>query len=90
MDNNTIYRVSDGVYAREEAFGLLVVSKTTPALALNADMKAVWQLIDGKSSFIEILNTVKMLYPCSDVEPRVRDIFEKLLQISLIQVVNEA
>lgn len=89
MNMKTIYRIADGVRSREEDFGLLVVSKTTPALALNEDMKIVWNLIDGKSTVEQILFSIQKLYPKFEVEKKVVDIFNTLIKVGLICIIDE-
>lgn len=89
MKLNEIYRVAESARAREEEFGLLVVSKTTPALALNDDMKTVWELINGENTCEQIVSAVKARYPESDVEPKIAEIFDALVKIGLIQFVKE-
>ena len=84
-----IYRVVEGVRVREEEFGLLVVSKTTPALVLNNDMKVVWELINGENTCKQIALAVKAQYTDSNVESKVAEIFDTLAKIGLIQLVNE-
>ena len=41
FDMDTIFVFAEGVKTREEDFGLLVISKTTPALSLNIDSKFI-------------------------------------------------
>lgn len=89
MKPNEVYRVAEGTRVREEEFGLLLVSKTTPALALNDDMKAVWELIDGKNTCEQIVSAVKAQYPGSHVESKIAEIFDILVKIGLIQLVKE-
>jgi hypothetical protein len=89
MKPNEVYRVAEGTRVREEDFGLLLVSKTTPALALNDDMKAVWELIDGKNNCEQIVSAVKAQYPGSHVESKIAEIFDILVKIGLIQLVKE-
>ena len=89
MNLDEIYRVSDGVRARKEDFGLLIVSKTTPALALNEDMKILWELIDGEATCEEILSAVKTQYTGSDVDSKAAEIFDTLIKIGLIQLVQK-
>lgn len=89
MKSNEIYQVAEGVRVREEEFGLLVVSKTTPALALNGDMKVVWELIDGERTCGQIITSVKAQYPESDVEPKIAEIFDVLVKVGLIQLIKE-
>lgn len=91
MKLNDIYRIAEGVKARDEDFGLLVVSKTTPALALNDDMKTVWELIDGQNTCGQIISAVKTQYAeSSHVESKLAEIFDALIQTGLIQLVQEA
>ena len=89
MNLNAIYRISDGVCTREENFGLLVVSKTTPALALNEDTKVVWNLIDGKTTCENIISAVKTQYNKSDIDSKIIEIFDTFIKIGLIQLVQE-
>ena len=89
MKPNAIYRISEGVRTREENFGLLVVSKTTPALALNDDMKFVWCLINGKSTCGQILDAVKAQYDETDAEAKVDEMFATLIKVGLIQLIKE-
>lgn len=62
FNDNSVFFVADGVRAREEEFGLLVVSRTTPALSLNADCKFLWNLIDGNRPVREIVSAVEDAY----------------------------
>ena len=89
MNHDEIYRISDGVRARKEDFGLLVVSKSTPALALNEDMAVVWELIDGEATFGKILSIVKTQYTGSDIDYKVAEIFGTLIKVGLIQLVQK-
>ena len=89
MKPNEVYRVAEGTRVREEDFGLLLVSKTTPAVAMNDDMKAVWELIDGKNNCEQIVSAVKAQYPGSHVESKIAEIFDILVKIGLIQLVKE-
>ena len=89
MKLNEVYRVAEGTRVREEEFGLLLVSKTTPALALNDDMKAVWELIDGKNTCEQIVSAINARYPGSHVESKIAEIFDILVKIGLIQLVKE-
>lgn len=50
----TVPKISANVKVRTEQFGLLLVSKRTPILALNEDSAVIWECIDGKSSVEEI------------------------------------
>ena len=55
---SSVPRISTGVRARDEGFGLLVVSKRTPILSLNNDSALIWKMIDGKSTLAEIISKV--------------------------------
>lgn len=56
MNINTelIPQISENVRVREETFGLLLVSKRTPVLALDKDSMEIWNHIDGKKNVEEI------------------------------------
>lgn len=88
MQLNEVYCLSDGIRAREEEFGLLVVAKSIPALSLNKDMKVVWDLIDGKNTCADIIAAVKNKYPTSNnVEAKITKIFDLLSKLNLIKIV---
>jgi hypothetical protein len=89
MKNNSIYRIASDVRAREEDFGLLVISKSMPALALNNDMKLVWNLIDGVRSVSDIFTAIGKAYPDIEIATVVEDVFDKLAKLSLIELVND-
>lgn len=50
----TVPKISTNVKVRTEQFGLLLVSKRTPILALNEDSAAIWECMNGKRSVEEI------------------------------------
>ena len=55
---NRIPKVSDSVKVRKEQFGLLLVSKRTPILALNEDSMIIWNYIDGNRTIREIAEEI--------------------------------
>ena len=83
-----IFTFTDGVKAREEDFGLLVVSKSTPALSLNKDCKFVWELIDGKRTVSDILDKLNEEYEGDNIEELLYQILESLQKLNLIKAVN--
>lgn len=89
MKINEIYRVADDVRVREEEFGLLLVSKITPALALNNDMKIVWELIDGKRTCGQIVSEVKSQFVGENIEEKIAEAIDSLAKVGLIQAVKE-
>lgn len=84
MKENIIYLIADDVHQREENFGLMVISKTTPVLLFNDDMKVVWDLIYNGASYAQIIEAVKAQYVDVDVESKVDEIIETLIRIGLI------
>ena len=48
--------INDGVKARQESYGLLIVSKRTPILNLNEDSAALWTVMDGTKTICDIVN----------------------------------
>lgn len=54
----SVPKVSKNVKVRNEEFGLLLVSKRTPILALNEDSMMIWNCFDGKSSIGDITGKV--------------------------------
>lgn len=89
MKQNEIYLIADGVHHREEKFGLMIISKTTPVLLFNDDMKVVWHLIYNGSSYEQIIDAVKAQYVDLNVESKVDEIIDTLIRIGLIYVKEE-
>lgn len=54
IEGNRIPQISDSVKVRNEDFGLLLVSKKTPILALNEDSKIIWECFDGVKTINQI------------------------------------
>ena len=59
---------ADGIKTRNEAFGMLLVSKRTPILTLNDDSTAIWQKIDGLRDVSTIVTELKNEYDCPENE----------------------
>lgn len=88
MDELTAYRLVEGVKAREESFGLLIVSKSTPALSLNEDGKVVWELINGKNSVNDMIDEVSKQYDKVSVREKVIELVEGFEKLNLIEPVE--
>lgn len=84
MKENAIYLIADGVRHREENFGLMIISKTTPVLLFNDDMKVVWNLLYNGASYVQIIDALKAQYVDSCVESKVDEIIGTLIRIGLI------
>jgi Coenzyme PQQ synthesis protein D (PqqD). len=87
MNELTVYRLVEGVKAREESFGLLIVSKSTPALSLNEDGKVVWELINGKNSVKDMIDEVSKQYDKVSVREKVIELVEGFEKLNLIEPV---
>lgn len=88
MNAESIYRITLGVHVRKEDFGLLVISKSTPALALNHDIMRVWELIDGIRSLEEVCSIISEEYEGTDITTQIHDIYKNLASLSLIEPVS--
>lgn len=88
IKSEMVFAFAEGVKAREEDFGLLVVSKSTPALSLNNDSKYVWNLIDGKRSVSEILSIMKEDYQEDRLEELLFQTLSSLCNLGLLEVVE--
>ena len=85
INKNAIFKLAAGVKAREEDFGLLVASKTTPALALNEDIAYLWRLIDGKNTVDEIIHKLAENFKGVNMEKTALELLETLFSIGLIE-----
>lgn len=88
VNKDMILVITNGVRAREEKFGLLVVSKTAPALSLNMDSKYVWEQIDGNRSVLEILHNVENQFEGKDLEKTTLELLDTFLNIGLVEKVE--
>lgn len=84
----TVPKISANVKTRPEQFGLLVVSKRTPILALNKDSAMIWECMDGKSSVEEIAAKLELE---TEGEPQetvdtVKCFIESCLDLGLIEL----
>jgi putative mycofactocin binding protein MftB len=85
LKGETVYKIADGVRTREESFGLLVISKQTPALSLNKDSEFVWKLIDGNNTILDITKSVLEEFSGDDAEKRIETLLCNLLKLGLIE-----
>lgn len=62
MDINieSVPTISENVKVRSESFGLLLVSKRTPILALNHDSTIIWNHFDGRKTIGEIAAEISL------------------------------
>jgi len=80
-------KVKEGVRLRREEFGGLLFTNRTPVLALNNDALAIWDLIDGNRT---VLNIVDILARTGR-EPRalsalVQQFIEAGYQLDLLEI----
>ena len=88
ITKDMVFSFSEGVKAREEDFGLLVVSKSTPALSLNQDSKFVWNLIDGEKCVSDILSALEKEYQEDGLENLLFQTLESLYNLGLIKLIK--
>ncbi|MCM1500069.1 MAG: PqqD family protein [Clostridium sp.] len=84
---NEIPRVSEFVKAREEEFGLLLVSKKTPILALNEDSKLIWECINGKRTILQIAEHINATYDVNDSYKIVECFVESCYELRLVEFI---
>ena len=88
VNKDMVLVAANGVKARDEEFGLLIVSKTTPALSLNMDSRYVWKQIDGKRSVLEILRNVEEQFEGEDLEETTLELLDMFFNIGLVEEVG--
>lgn len=88
IENSMIPQVSSMVKVRNEDFGLLLVSKKTPILALNDDSKMIWDCIDGTSNVEKIVSKLNEEIEGSieDTEKVVKCFLESVYDLRLIEL----
>lgn len=79
---------STNVKVRKEQFGLLLVSKRTPILALNEDSAMIWNCFDGRSSVGEIARKLQAELggDLEETEEAVRCFVESCYDLGLIEI----
>lgn len=85
---NTVPKISANVKVRSEQFGLLLVSKRTPILALNKDSEEIWNHFDGKKSVKEISTEINLQIEgdLAETEEAVKCFVESCYDLGLIEV----
>ena len=83
-----IFKINYGVKTREENFGLLVVSKNTPALSLNEDSAAVLKLCNGTHTVENIIKIISEDYHNDSINNKVIETLEGFLKLGLIKQIN--
>lgn len=85
ITKDMVFNITDGVKARKEYFGLLVVSKTTPAMSLNDDAMAVWELCNGVNTVDDIFKAINEVYQDDGIDESVIKALESFLKLGLIK-----
>lgn len=83
----SILSVSDTTKTREEDFGLMVVSRTAPAMCLNDDAIAIWDLCNGKNSLQEITEKLTQGFDAAEkeiVSQKIFAVIQTLLNLNLL------
>ena len=80
--------INNGVKARQEAYGLLIVSKRTPILNLNEDSAILWNSIDGTKSIHAIVSSMNNgISSAEDAEKNrkiIMDFYKSCYELGLI------
>lgn len=87
LTKENILKIANNVKVREEDFGLLIVSKTTPALSLNFDGKDVWDKIDGQRTVSQIIEELSKDYNSDVLETKTMELLNGFLQLNLVYIV---
>ncbi len=85
IGSDMVFDVAEGVKTRTEDFGLLVVSKATPALSFNKDAMAVWELCNGTNTVNTIIKIIQESYQDEGVETLVIETLDNFLKLGLIK-----
>ena len=86
IKEGNIFKKDSTARTRKETFGILIVSKNAPAIALNEDAKIVWDLIDGTNTVGDIIsNVVKEYDKSEDVKIKVIETIKGLVKANLIK-----
>ena len=88
ITKDMIFGIVQGVKTRKEDFGLLVVSKTTPAMSLNEDAKLIWEQCNGTNTVDCIVKAIQESYQDEDVNKLVIETLGNFLKLGLIKQIN--
>lgn len=84
----TVPKISLNVKVRNEQFGLLLVSKRTPILALNNDSAEIWNCFDGVKTIKEISEEInsKIGGDLDETAETVKCFVESCYDLGLIEI----
>lgn len=85
ISKDMVFCISKGVKTRKEDFGLLIVSKTTPAMSLNDDAMAVWELCNGINTVDDIIKAINEGYQSDSIDELVIKALAGFLKLGLIK-----
>jgi uncharacterized membrane protein len=95
MSNNltlaSILNVNSSARTREESFGIMIASRTTPAVCLNEDAILIWNLCNGKNTLKTIIDKLIQDFPAEnkkEAEGKITKVIKTLLNFKLIAIVN--
>ncbi len=82
ISENSVLDFAEGVKYRKEDFGILIVSKSTPALSLNHDGEFLWNHIDGKRSVSELIEITEKEYN-KNAHAKVTELLQNFVDLGL-------
>lgn len=88
ITKDMVFGIVQGVKARKEDFGLLVVSNTTPAMSLNEDAKSIWEQCNGINTVDSIVKAIQESYQDEGVDKMVIETLNNFLKLGLIKQIN--
>ena len=88
----SILNVNSSARTREESFGILIASRTTPAVCLNEDAILIWNLCNGKNTLQAIIDKLTQDFPKDnkkeEAEEKIIRVITTLLSFNLVAIIN--
>lgn len=95
MSNNltttSVLNINSSARTREESFGIMVASRTAPAVCLNKDTNLIWNLCDGKNTLKTVIDKLTQDFPeenKKEIENKIINVVTTLLNFNLLTIVN--
>jgi len=91
LTSESILKVNSSARTRQESFGIMIASRTAPAMCLNEDAIQIWNLCNGKNTLQIIIDKLTQNFPeesKKEAEGKIIKVVNTLLNFNLIAIVN--
>jgi hypothetical protein len=87
LTSASILNINGSARTREESFGIMIASRTAPAVCLNEDAILILNLCDGKNTLKTIIHRLTQDFPeenKKEAEGKIIKVINTLLNLNLL------